>query len=38
MYRLTGQFAGFAKIEDLREEIERVLPGGSDKKARGTKA
>lgn len=26
MYRLTGQFAGYAKIEDLREEIKRSLP------------
>jgi hypothetical protein len=26
MYRLTGQYAGYAKIEDLREEIEFALP------------
>lgn len=26
MYRLTGQYAGYAKIEDLREEIELALP------------
>ncbi|MEU6931883.1 hypothetical protein [Streptomyces sp. NPDC046385] len=26
MYRLTGQYAGYTKIEDLREEIEIVLP------------
>ncbi|MFF3290859.1 hypothetical protein [Streptomyces sp. NPDC003023] len=28
MYRLTGQYAGYAKIEDLREEIETALPRG----------
>jgi hypothetical protein len=27
MYRLTGQYAGYAKIEDLREEIEIAMPG-----------
>ncbi|MER7764924.1 hypothetical protein [Streptomyces sp. NPDC097619] len=26
MYRLTGQYAGYAKIEDLREEIKLALP------------
>ncbi|UGY94754.1 hypothetical protein [Streptomyces gobiensis] len=26
MYRLTGQYAGYAKIEDLREEIQEALP------------
>ncbi|WP_309050147.1 hypothetical protein [Streptomyces sp.] len=26
MYRLTGQYAGYSKIEDLREEIELALP------------
>ncbi|MBW1596274.1 hypothetical protein [Streptomyces sp. JJ38] len=26
MYRLTAQYAGFPKIESLREEIEHVLP------------
>lgn len=29
MYRLTGQFAGYAKIEDLREEIKLSLPQSS---------
>ncbi|MGW8882201.1 hypothetical protein ACWGPC_57115, partial [Streptomyces mirabilis] len=29
MYRLTGQFAGYAKIEDLREEIKLSLPQNS---------
>jgi hypothetical protein len=27
MYRLTGQYAGYSKIEDLREEIEIAMPG-----------
>ncbi|MET8176548.1 DNA-binding protein NsdB [Streptomyces clavifer] len=37
MYRLTGQFAGSARIEDLREEIELALPQGSFvKKGRGS--
>ncbi|MFD6419257.1 hypothetical protein [Streptomyces sp. NPDC060194] len=26
MYRLTGQYAGYGHIQDLREEIARVLP------------
>ncbi|THA71533.1 hypothetical protein E6P78_06300 [Streptomyces sp. A0958] len=26
MYRLTGQFAGYAKIEELRQEIQVALP------------
>ncbi|MEU9006831.1 hypothetical protein AB0D15_34135, partial [Streptomyces sp. NPDC048551] len=26
MYRLTGQYAGYGRVEDLREEIERILP------------
>ncbi|MFD5347559.1 hypothetical protein ACFWJY_28330, partial [Streptomyces anulatus] len=37
MYRLTGQFAGYAGIQDLREEIELSLPP-SQKKAKGTQA
>jgi hypothetical protein len=28
MYRLTGQYAGYPKIEDLREEIRRALSKG----------
>ncbi|MYU34301.1 hypothetical protein GTW52_14440 [Streptomyces sp. SID8358] len=36
MYRLTGQFAGYAKIEDLRKEIELVLPQSVFKKAKGS--
>ncbi|MFB9391540.1 hypothetical protein ACFPM3_19030 [Streptomyces coeruleoprunus] len=26
MYRLTGQYAGYSKIEDLREEIKLAMP------------
>ncbi|MFD4690825.1 hypothetical protein [Streptomyces sp. NBC_00683] len=37
MYRLTGQFAGYAKIEDLREEIELALPQSTfTKRPRGS--
>jgi len=32
MYRLTGHYAGYAKIQDLREEIELALPSGAAKK------
>ncbi|NEE09664.1 hypothetical protein G3M58_24835, partial [Streptomyces sp. SID7499] len=35
MYRLTGQFAGYPGIQDLREEIELSMPP-SQKKAKGT--
>ncbi|MFJ4709291.1 hypothetical protein ACIP6I_31180 [Streptomyces anulatus] len=35
MYRLTGQFTGYAGIQDLREEIELSMPP-SQKKAKGT--
>ncbi|MFW3476924.1 hypothetical protein ACN24M_38225 [Streptomyces microflavus] len=39
MYRLTGRFAGYAKIQDLREQIERSLPQSPvAKKARGAQA
>ncbi|WP_432150268.1 DNA-binding protein NsdB [Streptomyces sp. bgisy029] len=39
MYRLTGQFAGYAKIQDLREQIELSLPQSPvAKKARGAQA
>lgn len=39
MYRLTGQFAGYAKIQDLREQIERSLPQSPvAHKSRGTQA
>ncbi|MEU9859797.1 hypothetical protein AB0D99_02920 [Streptomyces sp. NPDC047971] len=34
MYRLTGQYAGYAKIEDLREEIELALPKPAAKRPR----
>ncbi|MFD6801975.1 hypothetical protein [Streptomyces cyaneofuscatus] len=39
MYRLTGQFAGYAKIQDLREQIELSLPQSPvAHKPRGTQA
>ncbi|MEV4441719.1 hypothetical protein AB0K09_22450 [Streptomyces sp. NPDC049577] len=31
MYRLTGKYAGYGRIEDLREEIQRALPKGPGK-------
>lgn len=34
MYRLTGQFAGYPKIEDLRTEIKLALPKPSVRRAR----
>ncbi|MBT2445405.1 hypothetical protein J7E93_36065 [Streptomyces sp. ISL-36] len=34
MYRLTGQYAGYAKIEDLREEIALALPKPAAKRPR----
>lgn len=37
MYRLTGQYAGTARIADLREEIEQALPD-SPAPRRGTQA
>ncbi|MFD4034575.1 hypothetical protein ACFWVP_29715 [Streptomyces sp. NPDC058637] len=37
MYRLTGQFAGYAKIKDLRHDIELALPQVAfGKKSRGS--
>ncbi len=36
MYRLTGQYSGYARIEDLRQEIQQALPTGPSKKARST--
>ncbi|MER6772943.1 hypothetical protein ACF1D2_23790 [Streptomyces bacillaris] len=39
MYRLTGQFAGHARIQDLREQIERSLPQSPiARKAKGAQA
>ncbi|CAM5649910.1 hypothetical protein SBADM41S_12039 [Streptomyces badius] len=35
MHRLTGQFAGYAGIQDLREEIELSLP--SQKEGQGAR-
>ncbi|MGW0698448.1 DNA-binding protein NsdB [Streptomyces sp. NPDC002867] len=37
MYRLTGQYAGYAKIEDLREEIQVALPAAPSTKRRSTR-
>ncbi|MCZ7462062.1 DNA-binding protein NsdB [Streptomyces sp. WMMC940] len=37
MYRLTGQFAGYAKIEDLRAEIQHALPNSPSKSARSAR-
>ncbi|MEU2158031.1 hypothetical protein ABZ532_24005 [Streptomyces sp. NPDC019396] len=34
MYRLTGQYAEYAKIQDLREEIQLALPNSPSKRAR----
>ncbi|MFF3322471.1 hypothetical protein [Streptomyces sp. NPDC002889] len=34
MYRLTGQYAGYAKIQDLREEIQLALPTSPSRKLR----
>ncbi|MFF8830973.1 hypothetical protein [Streptomyces sp. NPDC015131] len=38
MYRLTGQYAGYAKIEDLREEIQLAMPKSVAKKPRAARA
>ncbi|MEV7612709.1 hypothetical protein [Streptomyces sp. NPDC089799] len=35
MYRLTGEYAGFGRIEDLRAEIAQALPGSPGAGARG---
>ncbi|MEU2260666.1 hypothetical protein ABZ557_10360 [Streptomyces sp. NPDC019645] len=37
MYRLTGQFSGYAKIEDLREEIQHALPSSPSRGARSAR-
>lgn len=37
MYRLTGQFSGYAKIEDLREEIQHALPTSPFRGARSAR-
>ncbi|MFE0039306.1 hypothetical protein [Streptomyces sp. NPDC059015] len=37
MYRLTGQFAGYAKIEDLREEIQHALPNSPSRSMRNAR-
>ncbi|MFG2193836.1 hypothetical protein [Streptomyces sp. NPDC048639] len=38
MYRLTGRYADFSSIEDLREEIEQALPKDPGKTAKGSGA
>ncbi|GAB3968599.1 DNA-binding protein NsdB [Streptomyces sparsus] len=41
MYRLTGHYSGYAKIEDLREEIQSALPRqvrGSGRSGSGVKS
>lgn len=38
MYRLTGQYAGYAKIQDLREEIQLALPNSPSKRARSARS
>ncbi|MFC5805277.1 hypothetical protein [Streptomyces formicae] len=35
MYRLTGEYAGYGKIQDLREEIQLALPNSPSRRARG---
>ncbi|MEU4131783.1 DNA-binding protein NsdB [Streptomyces wuyuanensis] len=37
MYRLTGQFSGYAKIEDLREEIQHAMPNSPAKSTRSAR-
>ncbi|WP_156724843.1 DNA-binding protein NsdB [Streptomyces apocyni] len=36
MYRLTGQYADYAKIQDLREEIQLALPKAPSRSRGGT--
>jgi hypothetical protein len=38
MYRLTGQYAGYPKIVDLREEIKLALPKTPGKPTGGKRA
>ncbi|MFI6087996.1 hypothetical protein [Streptomyces sp. NPDC051218] len=37
MYRLTAQYSGYAKIEDLREEIKMALPKAAAKTGGGSR-
>ncbi|MFJ6947061.1 hypothetical protein ACISU4_20805, partial [Streptomyces wuyuanensis] len=37
MYRLTGQFSGYAKIEDLRQEIQHAMPNSPAKSTRSAR-
>lgn len=34
MYRLTGQYSGYQKIQDLREEIQLALPKAPTRRGR----
>lgn len=34
MYRLTGHYAGYPRIQDLREEIQLALPNSPSKRSR----
>ncbi|MFI1016748.1 hypothetical protein [Streptomyces sp. NPDC020965] len=34
MYRLTGQYAGYGRIEELRQEIRLAMPNSPSRKAR----
>jgi hypothetical protein len=36
MYRLTGHYAEYAKIQDLREEIQLALPNSPSRRSRST--
>ncbi|MFE7774930.1 hypothetical protein ACFU5O_13690 [Streptomyces sp. NPDC057445] len=38
MYRLTGHYAGYAKIQDLREEIQLALPDSASSPSRRTRS
>lgn len=36
MYRLTGQYTTHASIQELREEIDAVLPPRTEKESRSS--
>lgn len=35
MYRLTAEYAGYPKIQELREEIKLALPKGKSPRGKG---
>ncbi|MFI1800345.1 hypothetical protein ACH427_23745 [Streptomyces sp. NPDC020379] len=37
MYRLTGRYAGYGRIEDLRQEIKQALPKAPKSPGKGTR-